>query len=469
MHNWKQALLADPGGGSKYKRLVAVIVADIEQGSLREDQRLPPQRLLADQLGISVQTVTNAYKELERQGWVRCEVGRGSFVSRRSSERVARSMLDRGEHSLFDCSTARIIRTDSHDRHWRQVCGALAGEAEQPWIHTCRPIAGFERHREAGVQWLAGLGLTVRPRDLLLTNGTSQAIFLALAALARPDDLVLCEHCTDHGVIGTAQVLGFKLQGLDADQQGIDPEHFEDVCANERVTALVCTPNLNNPTSSVMPDARRRAIADIAQRYGVYVIEDDVYGPLLGAHRQAPPISHYLPDLSFYCTSFTKSVLTGLRLGYLAMPRRLALRTESILRVNSWMAPPLLGEIATRWIEGGEAMALVRLQRELIATRQAAVSAELGDYLHGSHPASLSAWLNVPEHWDLDALQHELRHEGIALTLPDPFLAPGWPRPRAMRLCIGVEGDEQRFRSGLASVRDIFEQYPDIHAFRGSR
>lgn len=469
MPDWKQALLAAHGGGSKYKLLVTAIATDIERGELQDGQRLPTQRLLAQQLDISVQTVTNAYKELERQGWVRCEVGRGSFVSRRISERVATSMLDRGEHSLLDFSTVRIVRSELHDRYWRQACQELAAEHEQPWIHACRPIAGFEHHREAGAQWLAELGLSVAPRDLLLTNGASQAIFLALASLAGPDDLVLCESCTDHGVIGTAQVLGFKLQGVEADCNGLDPEHFEDICANERVTALVCTPNLNNPTSSLMPDTRRREIAEIARRYGVYVIEDDVYGPLLGDARAAPPLSHYLPELSFYCTSLTKSVLTGLRLGYLAMPRRLALRTESIFRVNSWMAAPLLGEIATRWIERGRARELVSQQRELIAARQAAVTAELGDYLRGSHPASLSAWLDVPEHWELDALQHELRQRGIALTLPDPFLPPGCQRPRAMRLCIGAECDDRRLRAGLASVRETFEQYPEIHEFRGAR
>jgi len=112
---------------------------------------------------------------------------------------------------------------------------------------------------------------------------------------------------------------------------------------------------------------------------------------------------------------------------------------------------------------------LVRVQRGLIATRQAAVTAELGDYLRGSHPASLSAWLNVPEHWELDALQHELRRREIALTLPDPFLPPGSQRPKAMRLCVGAECDDERLREGLCSIREVFEQFPEIHEFRGAR
>ncbi|TBU87777.1 MocR-like ectoine utilization transcription factor EhuR [Phytopseudomonas dryadis] len=465
MHNWKQALSGARQGESKYKTLVQAITADIEQGRLSDGQRLPPQRQVSEALGISVQTVTNAYKELERQGRVRCEVGRGSFVSRRTSEKVATSMLDRSEQALLDFSIARIVHTGEHDRLWQATCGELATEPDQPWIRAFRPIAGFESHREAGVRWLSGLGLEVTRDDLLLTNGAAHGIFLALASLAGPDDVVLCEGLSDHGVIGSSQVLGFTLKGLEMDAHGIDPEHFEDMCGNERITALVCTPNLNNPTSCLMPDARRREIAEIARRYGVYVIEDDVYGPLLAGQQRARPISHYLPELSFYCTSMTKSVLAGLRLGYLAMPKRLALRTESILRVNSWMATPLLGEIAARWINGGQAEELVQMQRQLLANRQALVEAELGEFLLRNHPYSLNAWLAVPEHWAPDNLLRELRRKHVALTLPDPFVPPGMPRPRAVRLCVGAECSEAQMHKGLGIIREVFGQYPKIHDF----
>ena len=373
MHNWKKALANARPGDSKYKLLVQAVAADIEQGTLIDGQRLPPQRQVSDALGISVQTVTNAYKELERQGRVRCEVGRGSFVSRRTSERVATSMLDQTEQALMDFSNARILHTADHDRLWRQTCLELAQEPDQPWIHAFRPIAGMQHQREAAVRWLARLGMDVGIEDVLLTSGAAHGIFLALATLAGPDDVVLCEGLTDHGAIGSSQVLGFTLKGLEMDRYGLNPEHFEDMCGNERITALVCTPNLNNPTSALMPDERRREIAEIARRYGVYIIEDDVYGPLLAGQQATRPLSHYAPELSFYCTSMTKSVLTGLRIGYLVMPKRLALRTESILRVNSWMAPSLLGEIATRWIDSGEAEDLVQLQRQLLANRQALV------------------------------------------------------------------------------------------------
>lgn len=459
---WRTAVGHARGGESKYKVLVQAIARDIETAALAHDQRLPAQRQLAGALGISVQTVTNAYKELERQGLVRCEVGRGSFVSRRMSDRVTRYILDRPERALVDCSTARILHTAEHDRLWRDTCAQLSHEHDQPWMRACRPIAGFEAHREAAAHWVARQGVRAEQDGILITNGAAHGIFLALASLAGPGDVVLCEGLTDHGVIGSSQVLGFTLKGLEIDRNGIDPEHFEHVCSNERITALVCTPNLNNPTTSLMPDARRREIAGIARRFGVHIIEDDVYGPLLG-ERRAPPISHYLPELSFYCTSMTKTVLTGLRVGFLTVPKRLALRSESILRVSSWMATPLLAEVASRWIDDGRADTLLRLQRRLLEGRQAMVSEHVGKHVLGQHPNALNVWLGVPPHWAVDSLVRTLRERHIAVASPEPFTVRGVPPARGVRLCVGAECSDDELRDALISLRDVFEQYPGVH------
>ena len=463
IEQWREAVRAVHGVESKYKRLVKAIAGDIETSALRAGARLPPQRDVAAELAISVQTVTNAYKELERQGLIRCEVGRGSFVAARVTETMSNYMLDTAERSVVDFSIARIIHTSEHDAMWRKVCATLSTLDDQPWIRAFRPIAGFEHHRQAGMAWLASLGMPASIDSLLVTNGAAHGIFLALASLVGPGDTVLCESLTDHGVIGSANVLGFTLKGLEIDEYGIHPEHFEEMCDSERITALVCTPTLNNPTVALMPDSRRRAIARIAERYGVYVIEDDVYGPLPA--KPATPISSLIPELSFYCTSMTKSVLAGLRIGYLTTPRRLALRAESVLRVNSWMATSPMAEVATRWIVDGTALRLVQIQRERLARRQAVLKQILGPYVLGAHPHALSAWLRVPDHWQAERLVRELRNRDIAVTSPDPFLVRGAERPNAVRVCVGAEVSEEAYKSALETMREVFEQYPQVHDF----
>ncbi|CCD37468.1 Transcriptional regulator GabR of GABA utilization (GntR family with aminotransferase-like domain) [Candidatus Paraburkholderia kirkii UZHbot1] len=182
------------------------------------------------------------------------------------------------------------------------------------------------------------------------------------------------------------------------------------------MSVLVCTPTLNNPTVEMMPDSRRRAIAPIAERYGVYVIEDDVYGALPA--KTQTPIASLIPELAFYCTSMTKSVLSGLRTGFMTVPRRLALRAESVLRVSSWMATSPIAEVTARWIMDGTAQRLVQIQRERFAARQGVVREVLGKYVLGSHPNALSAWLRVPDEWEAEHITHELRNRNIAVTSP---------------------------------------------------
>jgi DNA-binding transcriptional MocR family regulator len=460
---WRDAVDAAHGAESKYKRLVKAIASEIENAVLVSGARLPPQRDVAAELKISVQTVTNAYKELERQGLIRCEVGRGSFVAGRMTERVSNYILDTADREVVDFSIARMVHMPEHDEAWRKVCATLANVEDQPWIRAFRPIAGFEHHRQAGVAWLESLNMPARADSLLVTNGAAHGIFLALASLVGPGDTVLCESLTDHGVIGSANVLGFTLKGLEIDEHGMRPEHFEEMCDSERISALVCTPTLNNPTVSVMTDARRRAVARIAERYGVYVIEDDVYGAL--PEKAYKPIASLIPELAFYCTSMTKSVLTGLRTGYLAMPRRLALRCESVLRVSSWMATTAVAEVATRWIADGTARRLVELQRTRLAARHAVLTSILGKYVLGSHPNAVSAWLRVPDHWQADRVVRELRNRQIALSSPDPFLVRGTERPNAVRLCLGADVTDGVFEDALRVIAEVFEQYPHVHDF----
>jgi DNA-binding transcriptional MocR family regulator len=442
---------------------VKAITADIETGAMKIGERLPVQRVLAEILGVSVQTVQSAYKELERQGFIRCDVGRGSFVAARVSDSMSNFILDTADRVRMDFSTGRIIHTPLHDAEWQRACADLAKLDEQPWIHVFRPIVGLERHRRAGVTWLQTLKMAASPENLLVTNGGEHALFVALASVAKHGDVVLTEALTDHGIIGAANILGFTLKGVEIDEYGIRPAHFEEMCDTHRITALVCAPTLHKPTGSVLSEHRRQTIAKIAERYGVYVIEDDVHGPLL-EHPQTP-IGSLIPELSCYLTAMTECVLTGLRVGYLVVPRRLALRAESVLRVTSWMTSPALAEIATRWILDGTVSRLLAIQRERLATRYEILQEVLGQYTDGQHHQGLSAWLSVPDHWQVNRLVQELSKRDIAVTAPDPFLVRDTDRPSKIRVCIGVEATDAAYRTALETIAEVFAQYPQVHDF----
>jgi DNA-binding transcriptional MocR family regulator len=466
MTEWLPVLSLQQRGGirhsTKHKALTEAIIADIDAGRLTQGDRLPTHRDLALRLGVSVQTVSASYKEVERQGYLRSEVGRGTFVKARVTDRASRHMLDQRPSDTVDLSIVRAVFTPEHDAASRSLLAAMAETANTPWMRPCRPVAGLDAHREIGAGWLERLGLPkVSPDRILITNGTSHGIFLALATVVQSDDLVLTEALTDHGVIGLANVLGFTLCGLPTDREGIIPEAFEEACRTAKVKALVCTPTFNNPTSTLMGAERRQRLAEIARTYNVYVIEDEVYRPLI--ETELPAISSFVPELGFFSTSFTKSVMTGLRTGYLVVPRHFSIRAASVLRVTSWSAVPVVGEMAARWVEEGVAERLISLQRDEIRTRQEMIARSLGQYVLGSHPLALSAWLKVPDYWTEDGLVRALRERGVAATSSEPFVVEAGDPPNAIRICIGGSMSMDTLSDALETIGNTFAQYPGVN------
>jgi DNA-binding transcriptional MocR family regulator len=450
-------------GATKHKLLTDQIIADIIAEVLPPGTRMPTHRDLARQIGVSVQTVSISYKEAERRGYLRGEVGRGTFVTSRVTERADRFMLDRATGETADLSIVRAVYTGAHERASRRAMARLAEGDNSAFMRPCRPIAGLDSHRDTARYWLRGLGVDAERDRILVTNGAAHGLFLAVAAVVRPGEVVLTERLTDHGIIGLATVLGFTLRGLPTDREGILPEAFDAACAQGDVRALVLIPSLGNPTSHVASAERRTAIAEVAARHGVFVIEDEVYKPLL--EDRLPAITALLPELGFFVTSFTKSVMTGLRVGYLVVPPAYGIRVASILRVTSWSATNLAAEIATLWIADGTAEALVAVQREEARARQAIVAEALGPHVASTHPLSLCAWLRVPARWTEEALVRTLAQRGIAVTPSDPFIA-GERGEGGIRICLGGRLSHAALATALAAVRTAFEQLPPVYDVR---
>ncbi|MGQ9370279.1 MocR-like ectoine utilization transcription factor EhuR [Azospirillum sp. A39] len=462
MTDWQPTVPLDRRGVTKHKQLADAIVADIESGRLRHGQRLPPHRELALSLGVSVQTVSLSYKEVERLGYLSSEVGRGTFVKSRVTDRADRFMLDRSPNDLVDLSIVRAVYTDRHESAARALMAAMADGDNGAWMRPCRPVAGLDAHREIGRGWLRRLGVDAGTDRILITNGAAQGLFLAVATVVQPGDVVLTEELTDHGVIGMASVLGFTLRGLPTDAEGILPDAFDEACRAGPVRALVCIPTFTNPTAHLAGAERRRRIAEVARRHGVFVIEDEVYKPLLD--EPLPSVADLVPEIGFFVTSFTKSVMTGLRTGYLVVPPQLSIRAASILRVTGWSGTAVVAEMAARWIEDGTADDLLAVQRAEVRARQAIVAATLGDLVAGSHPLSLGVWLKIPDHWNEETLIRVLRERGVAATPSEPFVAGADGKARrGMRLCVGGRMGHADLQRALDTVRSTCLQLPPIN------
>jgi DNA-binding transcriptional MocR family regulator len=197
----------------------------------------------------------------------------------------------------------------------------------------------------------------------------------------------------------------------------------------------------------------------IARQYDVLIIEDDVLGPL--PEYRPIPISALAPERSIYLTSYTKCVMPGLRSGYLVAPEALLPTITGRLIVFSWMATPLISELASRWTKDGTADELVCWQRKKIAERHAIVAEELTGFDWAGHPSALHIWLHLPEQWTSQNIVEHAKALGVAVAPPQPFMTAQCQPLNAVRIAVGGVPHPDRFRQGLTLIKGLLKRSPE--------
>jgi DNA-binding transcriptional MocR family regulator len=458
MARWKP--IVEGRAGTRARALVEAIREDIAAGLLKLGDRLPPQRELACALGLSPNTVMRAYAEAASLGYVRGEVGRGTYV-RPPAEWTA------------DRDGPRLSRADAGPIDFSLNLGFLgdAGEALADTLATIVRAGGFgayldhqpkkaeQRHRQAGATWIGWLGLAARTEQIVLTNGAQQGISASLLATLRSGDLLLTEKLTYAPLKGLARHQGVRIVGLAMDEEGLLPDALEAACRQRSPKALYCTPTLQTPTTATMTEDRRRKIARIAEAHDLIVIEDDVFG-LLPTARPAP-LAAFAPERTILVTGLSKSTAPGLRVGYVRTPERLAASVQAAVILQSWLPPPLMGEIASRWIADGAAAMLNDRQRAHAERRQAMARHILSGHSVKADPQGMHLWLSLPEHWSAETFAVAAERVGVLLQPASRFLAAPAQTPAAVRLCLSHETSDARAADGLNMLVDLLEKVTD--------
>jgi DNA-binding transcriptional MocR family regulator len=443
----------------RYLAIADAIAEDTAAGRLRAGTKLPTHRDLADQLGVTVGTVSRAYAEAARRGLVSGEVGRGTFALGHPEYHAARGDPG-GGLGLVDLSGNHPPATADERQH-PVLPATLATLARRPDLSPLLgypPDGGAPEHRAAGAAWIARSGLEASPDQVVVSSGSQHGMTAVFATLLNPGDLVLAEELTYPGVKALAGLLHLRLEGVALDEDGLRPDAFESACRAQTVKALYCVPTIQNPTASVMPDPRRREVAEIARAHSVAIIEDDVYGLL--PTEPTLPISAYAPEISFYVTGTAKSVAPGLRIGYILAPPPAVSRLAAAVRTTTWMAAPLLAEIASLWINDGTADRILARKREEVRARQQIAAAILGRFRRDTHPAAYHVWLHLPEPWRTETFVEQARGRGVAVTPAQAFVVGRASAPHAVRICLGAAADQPELERALGILRDILEGPP---------
>jgi len=444
---WQPRLADAPG--PLYRRVALALREDVAAGRLSAGARLPTHRELARALKTTVVTASRAYREAAAWGLLHGEVGRGTFVAPAAA----------GSRAPMPAAAADVVELTAN---FVVIGGDGAGTPRPPaadarllWegLERRYPPGGSAEHRSAGAAWVRRGVWAPRAAEVVVTGGAQHAILVALAALARPGDALYVEALTYPGIKRAARTLGLQARPVAIDEHGLIPAALAEACGGRPGGVLFCQPTLHNPTSAVMPIARRLELAAAARRLDLALVEDSVYDFLLPD--PPPPLAAFAPERTCHIVSGGKAFAPGMGIGYLVAPEPLVPRLQEEIAATSPIAAPSLVDLATRWIADGTAARLLAARRREVESRQQIARAILGGLDWTSHPCSSHGWLRLPPPWRVEPFVEEARRRGVAVNPAAAFAADPAAAPAAVRICLGPVAERDRLAAALVRLAEI--------------
>ncbi|MGZ0715169.1 aminotransferase-like domain-containing protein [Pseudomonas palleroniana] len=435
---------------ARYKSLVDAFAADIRSGKMPPGTRLPTHRQLAAEHGLALVTASRVYAELEAMGLVSGETGRGTFVreialppGQGSGQMiVATGMLDLNFNYPALPGQADLLRTAL-----RQL--ALSGDLEA--LLRYQPHAGRLHERAAVARHLLSRGLAVDAEQVLLVSGAQHGLAVSLMALLKPGEVIAVDALTYSGFKVLAETLHLEVVAIPVGADGPDLEFLQHLCRQRPVRAVYSIPTLHNPLGWVMNLAQREQLVGIARRHNLMIIEDAAYAFLA---EDAPlPLASLAPERTVYVGGFSKSVATGLRVGFIAAPLAWVKGLERRIMATTWNVPGVMSAMAVAWIEDGTVARLEAQKRQDARMRQALAAQVLKGVDYISHPSSYFLWLPLGEDARADQVAMTLQREQISVSTAEPFAVSAYV-PHALRLALGSV-EIPALREALLKVRKV--------------
>jgi DNA-binding transcriptional MocR family regulator len=418
---------------SRYKDVVDALAADIRAGNIAPGTRLPTHRELATREGLALVTATKVYAELAAMGLVSGEAGRGTFV--RESSLPSRDDMDKRAFAedVVDLNFNYPSVPGQADM-LRNALRGLASAGDLDALLRYQSHGGRTHERASVALHLEERGLSVPADQVLIVSGAQHGLAVAALAMLKPGDVVAVDALTYPGFKVLAQTLRLELAPVPAASDGPDLDALTQLCATRRVRAVYTMPTMHNPLGWVSSREARHRLVAIAREYEVLIIEDAAYAYLV--KDPPPPLAALAPESTMYVSGLSKNVATGLRFGFVVVPRQFVEAFERAIRATTWNTPALMTAIVTGWLNDGT-VARLEAEKRVDARRRQAVARDVLDGLDiVGHPSSYFLWLPLPGDARADQVAAALMRETVSVSTAEPFATTKNP-PHAIRLALG--------------------------------
>jgi GntR family transcriptional regulator/MocR family aminotransferase len=467
-------------GQPVYRQLAAHFRAEIEAGRLGPGDRLPTIRELARSAGVNRDTVALAYDALTKEGLIESTVGRGTFVRRRERtepvapfEPVLSPVVDR----LLDLERSRVryaAPAGTAPLHalvpdptlypveeFRRTLNRVLAESGSELLRYGAP-QGDPSLRAVLAARLREAGVAVAADAIVLTQGASEGIGLALRLFAAPGDAVAVEEPTYHNVLGALAALGLRVAPVPMRDGAPDLAALERTLERSDVKLFYTMPTFHNPLGTSTGLAHRRALLALAAQAGKPIVEDAYEMDLRYAGKPVPPLAA-LDDrgLVVQLFSFSKSLFPGARVGSIAARGRALDALLPLKHATDLGGSPVMQAALARFVESGAyERHLARVRRTLLARRDVALETLAAEMPEGSTwttpEGGLQLWVELPGAIDTAELLPDAVRAGV-------LFAPGFQfrhdrRPsHGLRLSLAL-ADESEIRRGIAALGRVVRE-----------
>ncbi len=447
-----------------YTQIVTQLREMIQRGVLKAGDRLPANRELAKKLGVNRNTVTAAYEELTAEGLIRSHVGQGTFVSdvppvgSICEERVSpfpmswnAVLTEQPRESSYSnfmnlqpkkdtiSLSYGLPQTELFPLEDFRLSLNRAFRKEGATLLQLGLSGGYQPLQQYLAAQMALLGIQVTPDEVLITNGCQQSMDLISRILVQPGDEVVIENPTFPGAISVFCGANSKSISVPVNKNGLDLDVLEDILTQRRPKLIYTVPTFQNPTGVAMETASRRRLLELAARYRVPIIEDDVYRELRYDGVDVLPLKALDKyGLVIYINSFSKVGFPGLRVGWMLAPRPL-LEHLNALKQRSDVHASLLSQAAIyEFARQGLLHKHVRRVKKVYAEHRDVMLAALEKHFPAeaewSKPAGgMTIWVRLPEAINTSQLLLEAAKQGVVFS-PGEYFYASQPQRNLLRL-----------------------------------
>ncbi|MCK9605787.1 MAG: PLP-dependent aminotransferase family protein [Methylomonas sp.] len=466
----------------RYETVAEHLLTAITQGIYRAGERLPSVRLLSQQHQISTATAVSALRLLEDQGQIEARQRSGYYVRPRLRSVLQEPTMSSPSREPTQVTgqelVLRLVKA-ANNPQFIQLGAAVPAPSFLPTQKVAQLSATTSRRyrqrmssyefppgapelRRQIAKRMSEQGCPIDPNDILITNGCQEAMTLALRAITVPGDIVAVESPTFYGLLQVIESLSLRAIEIPTHpREGIALEALQLACEQWPIKACIVVANYSNPLGYCMSDLRKQALVELINRHQIMLIEDDIYGDLgFGLQRPSTVKSWDSEGRVLYCSSFSKSLSPGLRVGWL-VPGALYEKTEYLKYVTNLATPTLAQLIVAEVLEHGGYDRYLRRARQQYRQAVERMTAAVGGYFPPgtriTQPqGGFLLWVELPGKVDAITLTQQALALGISIA-PGPIFSATQKYRNFIRLNCAVDWDE-RLNKALVTLGQLVQK-----------